>query len=147
MARIRVATVIPATPSEVWDDLADVASHVEWMRDAVAIEFTSPQHEGVGTTFDCATCVGPFRLRDRMEITRWEPGRAMGVRHVGLVRGEGVISLRARRRGGTAVVWSERLRFPWWLGGPLTAWAAAPVLVAVWRGSMRNLHQRFVPSI
>ena len=32
---------IPATPDEVWADLADIASHVEWMADAVAIEFLS----------------------------------------------------------------------------------------------------------
>lgn len=143
MARLRVSTRLDAPPDEVWADLADISTHVEWMRDAVGITFTSPQHDGVGTTFDCATKVGPFRLTDRMEITAWEPGSAMGVRHSGLVTGDGVIRLRKLRRGRTRLTWSERLVFPWWMGGPLGALAATPVLWLVWRGSMRNLRERF----
>lgn len=143
MARLKVGTTVAATPDEVWADLSDVASHVEWMNDAVAIRFRTRQRTGVGTAFDCDTKVGPFRLTDLMEITAWEPGRAMGVRHVGLVTGEGTISLRARRRGRTRITWNERLRFPWWMGGPVGALAATPVLWLVWRGSMRNLRARF----
>ncbi|MFN8053106.1 MAG: SRPBCC family protein [Acidimicrobiales bacterium] len=143
MARLRVSTHLDAPPDVVWADLADVSSHVEWMRDAVAIRFTSESHTGVGTTFDCDTKVGPFRLTDRMEITAWKPELAMGVRHVGLVTGEGVISLRKRPRGRTKLTWSEQLTFPWWMGGPLGSWAATPVLWLVWRGSMRNLRERF----
>jgi hypothetical protein len=97
----------------------------------------------VGTTFDCDTKVGPFRLTDRMEVTAWEEGRTMGVRHVGLVTGEGTFRLRRRRRGRTRFVWKEQLRFPWWLGGPIGAWASVPVLTWVWRRSMRQLAARF----
>ena len=43
---------------------------------------------GVGTTFDCDTKIGPFRLTDRMEITEWVPNAAMGVSHVGTVTAE-----------------------------------------------------------
>jgi hypothetical protein len=143
MAQVRVSTTLAATPAEVWADLADVASHVEWMRDAVAIRFTSTAHEGAGTTFDCDTRVGPFRLTDRMEITRWDAGRAMGVRHSGIVVGDGVFTLRAEEGGRTRLTWSERLRFPWWMGGPIGAWLSVPVLTAVWRGSLRNLAARF----
>ena len=143
MARLRVSVVLDAPRSRVWDDLSDISTHVEWMHDAVALRFTSPSTHGVGTTFDCDTRVGPFRLTDRMEITRWVPRRAMGVRHTGIVTGDGVIRLRRRRRGRTKLVWSERLTFPWWLGGPIGAWFAVPVLWLVWRGSMRTLAERF----
>ena len=144
MARLRVSILLDANPPRVWDDLRHIDRHVEWMRDAIELRFTSESTEGVGTTFDCDTRVGPFRLTDQMEITGWEPERAMGVRHVGLVTGEGVIRLRARRGGRTRVTWSEVLRFPWWMGGPIGAWLATPVLWLVWRGSMRNLAARFV---
>lgn len=147
MAHLRVSTRLDAPPTVVWADLEDIASHVEWMRDAVSITFTSPSRQGVGTTFDCATKVGPLRLTDRMEITAWEPNRAMGVRHTGLVTGDGVIRLRRRRRGTTKLTWSERLMFPWWLGGPIGAFLATPVLWAVWRGSMRNLQARFADGV
>lgn len=140
---IKVSTVIDASPEVVWTELRDIASHVEWMHDAVAIRFTSDRTEGVGTAFDCDTKVGPFRLTDRMEITEWKPGRAMGVRHVGLVTGEGAFHLtRQRRNGRTRFVWKERLRFPWWMGGPIGSMVSKPVLRRIWRRNLRNLKQR-----
>lgn len=149
MPRITVSTVIEASPHEVWAAVEDIETHVEWMADAEAIHITSARSSGVGTTFDCDTRVGPLRLTDRMEITRWEPGRAMGVRHVGLVTGEGVFTLspagrrlRRRRRRATRFEWSERLVFPWWMGGPLGGLAGAPVLRWVWRRNLRRLKQR-----
>jgi len=144
VARITVSTVIDASPEEVWAAVEDVGSHVEWMADAEAIRFTSERTSGVGTTFDCETRVGPLRLTDRMEITRWEPRRAMGVRHVGLVTGEGVFSLspaggRFRRRRATRFEWSERLAFPWWMGGPVGGLVGGQVLRLVWKGNLRRL--------
>ena len=53
-----------------------------------------------------------------MEITEWRPGRAMGVRHVGLVTGTGRFTLRKARGGRTRFTWTERLRFPLLPGRP-----------------------------
>lgn len=140
MARLTVSTVLDAPPEQVWAAVEDIGSHVDWMEDAVAIHFTSERTSGAGTTFDCETKVGPFRLTDRMEITEWAPRRAMGVRHVGLVTGSGVFRLQPKAKGRrTKFVWTERLRFPWWMGGPLGAVAAKPVLRHVWRKNLRNL--------
>jgi hypothetical protein len=109
------------------------------MADAVAIRFTSRRQHGAGTTFDCDTKIGPFRLTDRMEITEWRPRRVMGVRHVGLVTGTGRFTLRRRRGGRTRFRWDERLSFPWYLGGPVGAAVAAPVLRRIWRRNLANL--------
>ena len=146
MPRLKVRTTLAAPPSQVWDDLADLASHTEWMSDAEAIRFTSDHHSGVGTTFDCETRIGPFRLLDRMEITSWHPGQEMGVRHVGLVTGTGRFVLRRTRAGHTRFTWIERLRFPWYFGGPIGAFVARPVLRHVWRADLANLRARFEPS-
>lgn len=143
MAKIRVSTVLDAPPDVVWADVEDIATHHEWMADAVAIRFLDEQRRGVGTRFECDTKVGPFRLTDVMEVTEWAPGRAMGVTHVGLVTGTGRFTLRRLRGGRTRFQWKERLRFPWWLGGPIGALAAKPVLTWVWRRSMRDLQRRF----
>jgi len=145
-SRITVSTVIDASPAEVWDAVEDVGSHVEWMADAEAIRFTSDRTSGVGTTFECDTRVGPFRLTDLMEITEWEPGRAMGVRHVGLVTGEGVFRLspaggRFRRRRATRFEWTEQLTFPWWMGGPLGAVVGGRVLKLIWKRNLRRLKE------
>ncbi len=146
MPRLKVRTTLAAPPSQVWDDIEDLASHTEWMRDAEVIRFTSERHSGVGTTFDCETRIGPFRLLDRMEITSWRPGREMGVRHDGLVTGTGRFVLHRTRSGHTRFTWIERLRFPWYFGGPVGAFVARPVLRRVWRANLANLRARFEPS-
>jgi hypothetical protein len=122
----------------VWSAIDDVGSHVEWMADAVAIRFRGDQRAGAGTTFECDTKVGPLSLTDIMEISSWKPGREMGVRHVGLVRGSGRFTLDAVK-GGTRFTWRERLTFPWWLGGSLGAVVGGEVLRLVWRKNLRNL--------
>jgi len=145
MARIRVREVVDAPAGLVWTELSDIASHVEWMADAAAIRFTGDRHQGVGTTFDCVTRVGPLRTVDRMTVTSWVEGREIGVRHEGLVTGEGRFTLRRRWRGRgdrTVVSWSERLRFPWYIGGPVTAVLAKPILRRIWRGNLRRLAAR-----
>ena len=81
MSDVTVSIDITAPPDTVWATLEPVERHVDWMADAVAIHFESEQERGVGTTFLCDTKIGPLTLTDRMEITRWEPGAAMGVRH------------------------------------------------------------------
>ena len=137
---IELIAVVDAAPEAVWRELADVGRHSEWMADAESITFTSSQHRGVGTTFDCVTKVGPFRTVDRMEVTQWEDGVSLGVRHVGLVQGEGVFTLAALDEGRrTRLAWTEDLRFPWHLGGPVTAWLARPVLRRIWRGNLSRL--------
>ena len=151
LPRLKVATTLDATPDQVWADVEDISSHVEWMEDAVEITFTSERTSGVGTTFDCDTKVGPFRLTDHMEITSWKPGREMGVRHVGMVTGSGVFTLTPVRSGRgkratqqTRFVWTEQLKFPWYFGGPIGAIFARPVLGHIWRKNLQNLQQRFV---
>ncbi len=139
MARIRTRIDIDATPAAVWRAIERVESHVDWMDDAVAIRLTSAVKKGVGTTFDCDTRVGPFRLTDRMAVTQWRPRRSMGVRHVGLVAGSGRFTLRRRRGGRTRFAWDERLSFPWFLGGPVGAVVAVPVLKRIWRRNLANL--------
>lgn len=144
--RIRVSTVVPARPAAVWADVRDIASHVEWMADAEAIRFTGPKRHGVGTAFDCDTRVGPFRLVDRMAVTEWDEGRVIGIRHVGLVEGSGRFTLRPTWRGHTRFTWTETLRFPWWMGGPIGAVVGRPVLRAIWKRNLRRLRARFAPS-
>jgi uncharacterized protein YndB with AHSA1/START domain len=139
MARVRASVIIEASPAEVWAAVEDVATHVEWMHDATAIRFTTEQRTGVGTTFDCDTKVGPIKLVDRMEITAWQPGRTMGVRHVGLVTGTGAFTLRDAGRGRTEFLWDETLTFPWWMGASLGGRVGAVLLGQIWKRNLRTL--------
>lgn len=134
--------VIEASREAVWRALADIASHAEWMADAEHIDFIGSRRAGVGTRFDCVTRVGPIRLTDRMEIVEWRRGRCIGVVHSGVVTGAGVFRIRRAGRGRIRVEWSERLRFPWFLGGPVGGLVGGRVLAAIWRGNLRRLAVR-----
>lgn len=140
MSNITVSRDINAGIDHVWRVVEPVENHVDWMADAESIEFITEQRRGVGTQFLCKTKVGPIRLTDTMRITQWEPGRAMGVEHIGLVTGNGVFTLTALDENVTRFEWTETLKFPWWLGGPLGAFVGGKlVLRAIWRGNLKRL--------
>ena len=140
---ITVSVEIDSPPETVWRIVEPVENHIEWMHDAVAIRFTGEQTRGVGTEFLCDTKVGPIKLVDRMEITEWTPAEAMGVKHTGIVTGDGRFTLEpidlARR---TRFTWTETLTFPWWLGGPLGALVGGRlVLRPLWKRNLGNLRR------
>ena len=141
MAHISVSIEIDATPQRVWEVVEPVERHVDWMHDAVAIRFETDQTRGVGTRFLCDTKVGPIELVDKMEITEWRPGEAMGVRHTGMVTGTGMFTLTPIDLGRrTRFTWAEELIFPWWLGGPIGAWIGGKLVMgAIWRRNLRGL--------
>ena len=141
MTRIEVGAFYEASPAEVWRALEPIESHVDWMADAEMIRFTTDQTRGLGTRFECVTRAGPIRLTDRMEITVWEPERAMGVRHDGLVTGSGQFTLEPLDGGRrTRFTWQEELTFPWWLGGPIGSRVGGQtVMRRIWRGNLDRL--------
>jgi carbon monoxide dehydrogenase subunit G len=140
MKPISIENTVRASKETTWAELRVLERHVNWMADAASLTFHSDQREGVGTTFTCLTKVGPIRLRDVMTITEWVNGSHMSVRHQGLVTGEGTFRL-TESGNGTTVTWTERLRFPLWLGGPLGELVARPIFLLIWRGNLRRLAQ------
>jgi carbon monoxide dehydrogenase subunit G len=141
-AHITVEQRIPAPIQQVWDEIADVASHVEWMADAESITFLTEQRSGAGTKAEVFTKVGPLKTTDVMEFTEWEPPHRMVISHRGLVKGKGAFALESDGEA-TRFVWAETLTFPWYLGGGLTAFFAAPVLKLIWRRNLKRLAARF----
>jgi len=136
--RIRVGITIAASPDDVWRAVEPLERHVDWMADAESIHFTSTRTRGVGAAFDCATRVGPVRTTDHMQVVEWDAPRAMGIEHRGAVTGRGRFTL-APWGGATRFSWQEELTFPWWMGGPVGAFLARPVLHAIWRRNLRRL--------
>ncbi len=134
--RIHGGVTINAPIDTAWANLADVASHVDWMADAESITFTSASRTGVGTTFECVTKVGPLHTTDKMTVTEWQDRRRIGVAHTGIVVGAGVFELAPINERVTVLSWTEDLRFPWFLGGVVTAVAARPVLKRIWMGNL-----------
>lgn len=122
----------------LWSELRQIDRHVNWMADAASITFRSEQREGLGTEFLCVTKVGPIKLTDIMTITSWEDERTMGVRHSGIVTGEGTFTLTATGQS-SVLSWDEKLAFPWWMAGKIGEFVAKPILTAIWRGNLRRL--------
>ena len=137
--RIHICTTIGAPVARVWSTVEDIATHTRWMADAEAIEFVGPRRRGVGTEFDCRTRVGPFTTVDRMRVTEWEPGAAMGIEHRGVVTGTGRFTLRDAGAGITEFCWTEDLVFPATMGGGIGERAGRPVLERIWRANLRRL--------
>jgi uncharacterized protein YndB with AHSA1/START domain len=137
--KVKVGVMIDEPPEVVWRTVEQIEHHVDWMADAVSITFTSAARRGVGTRFDCVTRIGPFRTNDHMTIIQWTPRRAIGIEHRGVVTGWGRFALARRRGNRTRFTWTERLRFPWWMGGRIGAFAAKPILRAVWRRNLTAL--------
>lgn len=142
MSRITASIEIDAPVERVWAEAVDFASHVEWMKDARSIRFEGGRREGVGAVLLIETRVGPFRTVDRFEITAVEPMRLIAGRHTGLFSGEGRFELTPLAPGRTLFVWSERIRFPWWFGGPAGALPGKMILGRVWRTNLAELKRR-----
>ncbi len=149
MSDVTVSIDLDASPAAVWELLEPIENHVDWMADAVAIRFDTDQHRGTGTRFECDTKVGPIRLTDHMEITEWQPAvdgdpgtdGVMGVKHVGVVTGDGVFRLEPLANGNrTKFTWSEDLDFPWYLGGRIGEIVAGKIVLGpIWRRNLKRL--------
>jgi uncharacterized protein YndB with AHSA1/START domain len=142
MARPIEATVLIDAPlARVWAELADFASHPQWMDDAATVRFLTERTTGIGTRIEAATQVGPLRVADVMEVVRWEEEQTIVVEHVGTVKGFGRFDI-GSTGDGTEMRWVEDLRFPWWMGGPVGLAVARPILGRIWRGNLMRLKER-----
>ena len=147
MARnIEVSVPIPAPIETVWNDLARIETHAEWMTDAVGIEFLSEERQGVGTRIRVPTRIGPLTTVDYMTFTEWEPPVRMAIAHEGRFIGIGEMVLRATD-DGTVLTWREEVAFPLRFAGRLGEWAAAPILRRIWRANLGRFARRFGPAV
>lgn len=139
---ITVSVDIEAPLDAVWAEAADLASHAEWMRDADRIDFADDQREGVGTTMNVLTKIGPLSTTDVIEVTSWKEREEIGVVHRGVVTGSGRFRLEPISENRTRFIWEEELEMPWYFGGSLGSPISSRVLGAVWRGNLNRLKER-----
>ncbi|KAA3641943.1 MAG: hypothetical protein DWP92_00175 [Armatimonadetes bacterium] len=137
MAHIEVSTDIDRPLREVWDEVSTLENHAGWMADVESIVFEGDQTSGVGTVMNVATRVGPFTTMDVIVVEQWNAEHSIVVTHRGLVSGNGAFLLEPHG-AGTRFTWKENLTFPWYLGGPVTAVLAKPVLARIWRSNLRR---------
>ena len=125
-----------------WAGMMEWERQPEWMLDASAVRVVGDQREGVGTRFAVRTRVlGIPAFTEILEVTRWEPPRALDVRHTGFVRGTGRWRL-TEAGEGTTFHWEEELRMPIPLLGELALRAYRPVMRILMRRAIERLGRR-----
>ncbi|HYN28951.1 MAG TPA: SRPBCC family protein [Dermatophilaceae bacterium] len=102
-----VRRTTPLAPEQAFAALTDVRRHAPFVPLTRAEPAAGPPH--VGWFFDMVTGRGPLRVRDRMVVTAWEPGRRMRVVKTGRPI-DGWADLRVRPAGAGAIVeWQVEL--------------------------------------
>jgi uncharacterized protein YndB with AHSA1/START domain len=110
--------------ARLWDALADLESHREWMTDVRELRFLTEQRSGVGTRYEIT--VGPLRMHDHIEVITWDRPRELAITHwIGPARGVGRFLL-ALDGAGTRLEWQARFEIPWRAGGRLTERLGVP---------------------
>ena len=136
MLEVMVAEHFDLDQARLWDAIADLEAHQEWMADVRALRFLTTQRSGAGTRYVIDVSIGPARVRDRIEVVTWDRPRELAIAHrIGPARGEGrfVLSDAGDR---TRLEWRTRFDLPWWAGGTVAERLGAP---ATHRLLTRNL--------
>ena len=117
MLEVTVVEHLDVDRARLWDALADLEAHREWMTDVRSLRFLTVQRSGVGTRYLIDIRVGPVPVRDQIEVIAWgRPGELASSHRIGPVRGEGRFLLADAGRG-TRLAWWTRFAIPWWAGG------------------------------
>ena len=124
MLEVTVIEYFDLDRAPLWDALADLESHREWMTDVRELRFLTEQRSGVGTRYEIT--VGLLRMRDHIEVITWDRPRELAITHrIGPARGEGRFLL-AVDGAGTRLEWKARFEIPRWAGGRLAERLGVP---------------------
>jgi uncharacterized protein YndB with AHSA1/START domain len=135
---IHMLEVIDAPVDEVWRVLTDIPLQVEWMHEMKEVSVTPPGPVRVGTRGEALVRIFGISVRDTVEVTVVDAPHTYAIRHDGLFRGGGVITLERGADGTTTVVrWAETLVPP--LLPHLGALLQAPILERIFQGDLRSL--------
>lgn len=113
---IDVAVEIAAPLDEVWAAVSDIPRQPEWMREMKSVRIRTPGPVRAGTEAEATVRILGIAVTDPVVVSEWTPPRAFAIRHEGLFRGGGRLTLRdgvAAGRPGipptTIVEWREIL--------------------------------------
>jgi hypothetical protein len=135
---VELAGELPGPPDVVWRILTDWEAQGEWMLEASDFVVVSPSREGVGVEAEATVRIAGIATRDRIRVDVWEPGRALGIVHLGWVGGRGDLRLSATE-DGTHLEWREELRPPWGVLGAIGLRAFRPLMARIFRRDLREL--------
>jgi uncharacterized protein YndB with AHSA1/START domain len=135
---MRMLVVMDAPIDVVWSAVADVAFQAEWMAEMKELVLDPPGRAHVGQRGEATVRIFGISLTDLVEVTEVVPPTRYAIRHLGLFKGGGVITLEPGADGTTTIVrWEEALVPP--LLPQLGALAQAPILRAIFQADLERL--------
>jgi uncharacterized protein YndB with AHSA1/START domain len=109
-APISSLIIIDAPIERVWAEVADIEGQPRWMREMKAVRLSSPGPVGVGTVGEADVRIFGITATDVVTITEFEPPHRYAIRHDGMFKGRGLITLEAGADGTTTIMrWDEVL--------------------------------------
>lgn len=138
-AVIEIAETMPGPPDVVWQIITDWEHQNEWMLEASDFVVLSDQREGVGVLAEATITIGGITTRDKVRVTGWEPGKRLGIEHLGWVSGEGEIHLTPLSEDRTHFFWRETLYPPAGLLGAVGLTAFQPIMTRIFRRDVKIL--------
>jgi uncharacterized membrane protein len=134
-----LSIVIERPIEEVWNFIADIESHQDWMADAESLVCVSEKKNAVGSIYHCKTVAGPFKTMDIMTVTQYVAPTTMAMSHNGAVSGIGIFELTEIDEDTTKFVWREELKFPIYMGANVGKFFAMKILHSIWKKNLQKL--------
>ena len=91
---IHVGVQIAAPLEAVWAVVSDIPRQPEWMREMKSVRILSDGPVARGTMAEATVRIFGIAVTDPVEITEWHPPSRFAIRHQGLFRGSGRLTLR-----------------------------------------------------
>jgi uncharacterized protein YndB with AHSA1/START domain len=137
-APLSMLVVVDAPVEEVWRAVADVPFQVEWMVEMRAMTLDPPGRAHVGQRGTATVRILGIPVADTVEIVELEPPRRYAIRHLGLFRGRGLITLDSGADGSTTILrWEETLVPPFL--PRLLGLVQAPILRSIFQSDLERL--------
>lgn len=137
---MRMLVVIDRPIDVVWGAVADVPFQVEWMAEMKELVLDPPGKAHVGQRGEATVQILGISVTDPVEIIGLEPPRRYEIRHLGIFKGGGVITLEPGADGTTTILrWDETLIAP--VLPQLGALVQAPILRSIFQADLERLKQ------
>ena len=136
---LKMAIAIDAPIDAVWEAVSDIERQPLWMLEMKSVRLLTPGPVGVGTRGEADLRIFLLGVVDPVEVDRYDPPVAFGIRHVGVFAGSGRIALEALDARRTLVRWDERLVPP--LFPNLGQLLQKPILGAIFQADLERLKE------
>jgi uncharacterized membrane protein len=137
-APMRMLTVIDAPIDTTWAVVSDIPLQPEWMREMKSVTLATPGPVRAGSRAQATVRILGISVTDPVEVVEVDPPNRYAIRHEGLFKGGGLITLEPGADATTTIVrWEETLVPPLLpeLGGLLQR----PILQGIFQADLHHL--------